>query len=337
MNKFVLDCGKCSAHSYNVATDEYHNITHRDIVDLNIPNIKRGDTIIIEDAHMRSREHNSLAQPFDYLDLVKIYENAKEKKIKILMFPHQSTPTARKIASFDKPELLEKNDTNDVKAIAIFLERRPSAFAALKTFYPLKLEDHYEKSKHKYEDRDRLTQDINIARNQNYGLKDNYSDAITDWIKKNYEKLADNLNDKELCSFIGIEYDKNNKIKRSTAQYKHEKLKHLYGFVCTILMPDGNLRCRSDLNIVPYWKYAKSVYFALTPFHMHGGALASNYKYHKRKSSSDCDISTSLESKYAMKSVEDFELIVEARTRCDKKLRTVWRTIRKMIVEDNIR
>ena len=45
----------------------------------------------------------------------------------------------------------------------------------------------------------------------------------------------------------------------------------------------------------------------------------------------------SLESKKAIKCVEDVYDIREARNESDKKLRTLWRTLRKMIVEDGLR
>lgn len=337
MNQFILDCGKCGSHVYNVSSGDYCQITHMDMVNLNIPNLSDGDTIIVENAHMRSREKNSLAQPFSYDQLRELYDNAVARNIEILLFPEQSTPTARKLAAFKHPELIEKDDENDVKAISFYLKQRPRVLDTLKRFNPIPLDVHYENNKHKFADRIKLTDDVNVARNQKYGIKTEYDDAITKWIKNNYAKLAENLADKSLCEFIGIEYDKKEKFKASTVKYRNEKLKHLYCFICTIMTPKGELRVRSDINLVPYWKYAKEVYFGITPYHRKAGVMSSNYKYHLRKSASSYKKSASLESNRRIEKLEDYELIVQARNESDKKLREIWRVLRKMIVEEGIR
>ena len=103
------------------------------------------------------------------------------------------------------------------------------------------------------------------------------------------------------------------------------------------MTPSGKLRVRSDNGLVPYWKYAKQVYFGITPYHMKAGVTASNYKYHKRKAGSVCKKSMSLESKKAIQCVEDVYDIREARNDADKKLRILWRTIRVMIVDEGRR
>ena len=38
-------------------------------------------------------------------------------QVEIRLFPHKCSPTARKVASFHDPDLLEKNDENDVLRI----------------------------------------------------------------------------------------------------------------------------------------------------------------------------------------------------------------------------
>ena len=68
--------------------------------------------------------------------LKQIEYNTQRKNIQIRLFPQKSTPTARKIASLEHPELLEKTDENDVKAIAYLLEKSPNSFSTLKKFYP---------------------------------------------------------------------------------------------------------------------------------------------------------------------------------------------------------
>jgi len=79
------------------------------------------------------------------------------------------------------------------------------------------------------------------------------------------------------------------------------------------------------------------VYFGISPYHMHAGVTASNYKYWKRKAGSSCKKSMSLESKNSIKNLDDVLEIREAMKDSDRKLRTLWRTARKMIVEDGLR
>jgi len=339
MKLFILDCGRRVAHVFNTKTRKYTQIEHIDVINLNILGLNDGDLIVIEDAHMRPRKSNSVAHPFTYEQLKYIEDNCKKRNIQIKLFPHKCTPTARKIASLKYPELLEKTDENDIRAIAYFLEEFPNSFATLKKFSPITPEEYEEKSKPIFEARNQLNEDINLARNEVYGLEDNgYSDAVTEWIKKYGLILASRLSDYDLCSFVGLDFNKQkNGLKDNVKNYTSDKLKLLYNLVSTILKPNGELRVRPDINLVPHWKYAKNVYFAITPYHMGGGVTASNYKYHKRKASSPCKYSMSLESKNAMTTIEHYREIKKARTESDKKLRTVWRELRQMIVEEGLR
>jgi hypothetical protein len=164
-----------------------------------------------------------------------------------------------------------------------------------------------------------------------------YTDAVTEWIKKYISVLAFRL-DNETREFAGLELNgKGNALKPGLLNYTSDKIKFLYGVVNTILTPSGKVRVRSDNGLPPYWKYAKQVYFGITPYHMHAGVTASNYKYHKRKAGSSCKLSMSLESKNAIKSLDDVYMIKEEMNSSDKKLRTLWREIRKMIIEDGLR
>ena len=124
--------------------------------------------------------------------------------------------------------------------------------------------------------------------------------------------------------------------------YKSDKLKRLYNVVLTILQPDGELRLRSDVKKPAFWKYAKEVYFGITPYHMKAGVTASNYKYHKRKAGNKNKISMSFDEKgnpksNTFRSLEDVRRIRDEMNYSDKQLRTLWRTVRKMIVEDGLR
>lgn len=337
-NFIVCDIGKKITHVYSPRTKNVYKIEHSDFIKLNIPELQSGDSIVIEDAHIRTQEENSLAQAFKLEDLQQLGNCADANGNEILSFPQKVTPKARKVASLENPELLEKTDANDVQAISYYLQNFEGVFATLKPFNPISLEEHENNNSHIYADRDALTDDSNTARNEQYGIKTDYDDYVTRWIKKYVLKLAFNL-DNETREWAGLELNsKGSTLKPGLLNYTSDKLKFIYGVVNTILNPNtGELRLRSDINKPPYWKYAKQVYFGLTPYHMHAGVTASNYKFHKRKAGSPCKKSMSFESKNAVKNLDDVREIREAMKISDKHLRTLWRTIRKMIVEDNLR
>ena len=210
----------------------------------------------------------------------------------------------------------------------------------LKRFNPVRTSEYQEKSESKFFDRTKLNEDINFARNLKYGIKGAYDheDAVTRWIKKNVLLLASEVADEDVLSFFGIEFNNNKSgLKTIVLDYKSDKLKRLYNVVLTILQPDGEFRLRSDVGLPAYWKYAKEVYFGITPYHMNAGVVASNYKWHLRKASSVCKYSLSLESKKGMKLLDHYNQIKEERSRSDKKLRVLWNTVRKMIVKDGVR
>ena len=134
----------------------------------------------------------------------------------------------------------------------------------------------------------------------------------------------------------GLVLNTKNGLKDALVNYTSSKLKFIYQVVVTVLDPDtGEPRLRSDNGKPAFWKYSKHVHFGLTPHHMNAGVTASNYKHWKRRFS--CDKSMSLESKKAIKSLDDIFEIQDGRNICDKKLRTFWREVRKMIVEEGIR
>ena len=338
MKKFIIcDIGKKHVIVFNPETREHHTITTEDFKYLDVPNLCDGMTIVIEDAHLRSQEENSLAQTYRIDELKEFKKKADSRNIEILCFPQKVTPKTRKIASLEFPHLIDKTDYNDTESISYYLEKFPHVFDSLKIFQPCTFAEHEHKTGHIYADRDSLTEDSNEARNNNYGIKTDYEDAIVKFLKRYSLKLATLLPD-DVREFAGLEWNsKKNALKNDPQKYTSDKFKFLYGVVNTIMTPSGELRVRSDNGLPPYWKYAKEVFFGITPYHMKAGVTASNYKYHKRKAGSVCKKSMSLESKKAIQCVEDVYDIREARNESDKKLRTLWRTLRKMIVEDGLR
>lgn len=338
MNKFITcDIGKKHTYVFIPETKKHYQISNEDFIQLNIPQLN-GHDIVIEDAHIRSQENNSLAQSWTIDQLSQLRSVADSKNIEILCFPQKVTPKARKIASIAvRPELLEKDDENDIESIAFYLQEFPGAYDSLKIFNPVEYEVFEKGVSHIYRDRDALTEDSNAARNEKYGIKTDYEDAVTSWIKKYISILAFNLDD-NTREWAGLEMNaKGTALKPGLVNYTSDKLKFIYGVINTILTPAGELRLRSDISKPPHWKYAKQVYFGLTPYHMHAGVTASNYKYHKRKAGSSCKKSMSLESKKAVKTLDDVREIRDAMKESDRYLRTLWRTARKMIVEDGLR
>ena len=339
MNKFITcDIGKKETYVFVPETKHHYVISNEDFIQLNVPELN-GHDIVIEDAHIRAQEDDSLAQSWTIDQLRQLRSVADSKGVEILCFPQKVTPKARKIASIGlREDLLEKTDKNDIESIAFYLQEFPEAYDALKVFDPVEYQTFEKKVSHIYADRDALTEDSNGARNQQYGIKTDHSDAVIEWIKKYLFRLASEL-DPDTREWAGIELNKNNSgLKDGLKKYTSSKLKFIYGVINTLIVPStGEPRVRSDINKVPHWKYAKKVYFGLTPYHMHAGVTASNYKYHKRKAGSSCKKSMSLESKNAVKNLDDVREIREAMKESDRHLRDFWRTARKMIVEDELR
>lgn len=339
MNKFITcDIGKKETYVFVPETKNHYVISNEDFIELNVPELN-GHDIVIEDAHIRAQEDNSLAQSWKIDKLIQLRSCADSMDIEILCFPQKVTPKARKIASIGlREDLFQKSDPNDIESIAFYLQEFPSAYESLKVFDPIEYQTFEKKVSHIYADRNALTEDSNGARNQQYGIKNDYSDAVVEWIKKYLFRLAGEL-DSDTREWAGIELNKNNSgLKDGLKNYTSPRLKFIYGVINTILDPNtGEPRLRSDINKPPYWKYAKKVYFGLTPYHMHAGVTASNYKYHKRKAGSSCKKSMSFESKNVVKNLDDVREIREEMKKSDRNLRDLWRTARKMIVEDGLR
>ena len=339
MNKFIVcDIGKKETYVFVPETNNHYVISNEDFIQLNVPELN-GHDIVIEDAHIRAQEDDSLAQSWTIEQLRYLRTVADSKGVEILCFPQKVTPKARKVASIGlREDLFPKSDPNDIESIAFYLQEFPYAYDALKVFDPVEYKTFEKDVTHIYADRDSLTEDSNGARNKKYGIKTDYTDAVIEWIKKYLFKLASEL-DSDTREWAGIELNKNNSgLKDGLKKYTSSKLKFIYGIINTLIVPStGEPRVRSDINKVPYWKYAKKVYFGLTPYHMHAGVTASNYKYHKRKAGSSCKKSMNLESKNAVKNLDDVREIREAMKESDRHLREFWRTARKMIVEDGLR
>ena len=336
MNIFVADIGQGKAHFYDSGADKFYGkMNDIDLININIPGIKNGDCIVVEDAHLRESHKNTLAQPFSYEQLEQFEKNAAHNGITILVFPQKSTPKARKLSGVDADA---KTDEADTRAIASFLNNDAEAFRCLKEFTPIRLIDYQEKNQHIFEYIQQINEDINPAKSSQYGLgKINYQDEVSIWIKKYavqggmtvdgyVPSICEYLNDEELLEQIGIEFDKKGKLKTI------KKPNRLYTIVNSILRPNGELRLRSDIQKPPYWKFVKEHYFGCKPFHMNQGVAASNYKHWMRPAVSKYNGKLTIGMSY-----DDYFAFKKARTKVDKMTQKIWYALRKMIIEDGLR
>ena len=346
MNIFVADIGSKKAHIYNSDADIFYgNLNDTDLIDINIPEIKRGDYLVIEDAHLRESHKNTLAQAYSYDQLVEFKQNANRKGITILCFPQKSTPKARKLTG-----VLNgcKSDEVDTRAIAGFLNKDTKAFDCLKEFTPTRLTDYQEKNEYIFQYIQQVNEDINPAKSSGYGFeKIDYEDEVSKWIKKYAVKggmtvngyvpsVCEYLNhDEELLGTIGIEFDKKGKLKTI------KKPNRIYTIVNSILRPNGELRLRSDIQKPPYWKFVKANYFGMKPFHMNQGVAASTYKYYMRPAVSEYTNKTKKNSRSSdftdNMTWEEYEQLKKERTKVDKNTQKIWYALRRMIVEDDLR
>ena len=335
MNLFTADVVQGKVHIYDSGNDLFHGkLPEENLINLNIPGLKKGDSLVVECAHLRESHRYTLAQPFNFDQLTQLKENAKEKGITLLLFPQKSTPKTRKLAGLGEND---KTDEADTKAIAQFLLKDRSAFYARKEFFPTRLTDFQEKNDNVFDYIQLCNEDINPAKTSGYGFdkKIPYEDAVSRWIKKYALKLTEYLKgDMELIEAIGLKFDRKNNLKVSVPN-------RIYTIVHSILRPNGELRVRPDLGLVPNWKYIKAHYLGCKPFHMNQGVAASNYKNWMRRAVSDYaypDKSSANATDFQVgMSYEELALLKEARTKVDKMTQKIWYAIRKMIIEDGLR
>ena len=334
MSIFTADVGQGKVHVYDSGSDQFYGkLPQESLINLNIPGLKMGDTLVIECAHLREAHRFTLAQPFDYDQLEELKRIADEKGVTILLFPQKSTPKARKLLGV---EVDAKTDEADTKAIAQFLLRDKSAFYSLKEFFPKKLDSFKDEISSIVEYIQECNADINPAKSSEYGFgKIEYEDEVSKWIKKYALKLVEYLgNDPELIAAIGLGFDKKGKVKVLVPN-------RIYTLVHSILRPNGDLRFRPDVEKVPNWKYIKAHYLGCKPYHMNQGVAASNYKHWMRRAVSEYAYpgkkSANTTDFQVGMSYEELAKLKKARTKVDKMTQKIWYALRKMIVEDGLR
>lgn len=363
-NLFTADVGQGKLHAFDFnANVFYGKLPQKDLIDLNISNIKSGDILVVEDAHLRESHKYTKSQPFTFEDLCKLQENAISFGIKILLFPHKKTPTARKLAGYN-PEYAKKNvlfmreygistDEADVRSIAHLLKRDKNALRTLKVFKPVRLKDYQEKNKHIFKYIQEANDDLNIARTLGYGFDPyyEYDDAVHQFIENHKLELSQRLvgdgifdldsnnefDGEELMEMIGLKYNSNSKGKLKSIQSESR----LYTLVASFLRPDGTLRLREfepehkyhGKALFPNWKFVKANYFGCKPYHMNQGVAASNYKQHMRPG-----VST-FEGKTISVGASDQEYFEfkNQRNLVDKKTHHIWNVLYEMIIVEGLR
>jgi len=334
MNLFTADVGQGKVHVYDSGNDQFHGkLPQENLINLNIPGLKQGDNLIIECAHLREAHRLTLAQPFDYDQLEELKKNANEKGITILLFPQKSTPKARKLAGVEADA---KTDEADTKAIAQFLLKDQSAFHSLKEFFPKRLDSFKDEISSTVEYIKESNADINPAKSSEYGFgKIDYDDAVSKWIKKYALRLVEYLGgDLELITTVGLGFDKKGNVKVLVPN-------RIYTLVHSILRPNGELRVRPDVRLVPNWKYIKAHYLGCKPYHMNQGVAASNYKHWMRRAVSEYAYpgkkSANTTDFQVGMSYEELAKLKKARSKVDKNTQEIWYALRQMIVEDGLR
>ena len=365
MNLFTADIGSGKIHYYDSDRDIFYG--KQDISTLitgDIPGIKRGDVLVIEDAHLRELVEGgkSLAHTYTFTQLEEIHSTAQRVGFTIQLFPHKKTPVVRKLAGYDSKDktnrqfLLEYNmstDEADVRSLAQFLKRDAEAFRCLKIFNPIREKTYHEKKEHIFDYRAESNLDLNLARTRGYGFDDDddYDDAIHQFIENQKYEICNRLtgegifdldgDDKfsgpELIKSIGLTYSA-----KGGGLNKISSESRLYTLVASLLRPDGKIRQRGfppdhkfygKMLPATEWKWVKEHYFGFTPYHMKSGVAASNIKYHMRPAISSFE-GKSLPAGATPEVYNDFKI---GRRRADAVIKTVWHTLRNMIVKDGLR
>ena len=292
MNLFTADVGQGRLHVYDSGNNVfYEKLPMDDLIDLNIPGLQRGDTLVVECAHLREAHEKTMAQAYTFPKLEELKKNADRMGLHIKQFPQKSTPKTRKLYHGVNKETgveicgfeLDKNDSKfkktygmspdeaDTRSIAQFLLNDKNAFGSLKTFIPTKMKEFQGNNQDVFDYVQQANDDINPAKSSGYGLDPNidyYEDEVSKWIKKYtvdggttvygyIPTIVDYLqkeypNDyEELTWVLGLS------VVKKTGKIKIEQANRLYTIVTTILRPNGDLRFRFDrakLNIDDKYK-----------------------------------------------------------------------------------
>jgi len=358
MTLFTADYGGNRFHVFDSDRDAFHpKLRLGEFVNLGVPNLGEGDTLVVECAHLREWHKKTMAQPLKFDELTQFKQNCEENGVEVKLFPQNSTPKARKFSGYDsekdnakfKKKYNMSTDEADTRSMAAFLLNDKNAFDSLKEFFPTKMVEFQEQSDPIFEYIQEANEDINPAKSQGYGFSSKeefkeYEDEVSKWIKDNIDKISDRFNnDPEVENLLGLSRLKPNK-KYPLGRLKVKTPVRIYTLTTTILRPDGTLRYRKDIDEVPYWKYVKAHLLGCKPYHSNQGVIASNYKHwirvavseykHPDKYRHDDDPKKLGPRKSDIQvgmSHEEFANLKVARTKVDKLTQKVWGVLRQMI------
>ena len=295
MNLFTADVGQGKFHVYDSGNNVfYEKLPKDDLIDLNIPGLQRGDTLVVECAHLREAHAKTMAHAYTFPKLGELKKNADRMGLTIKQFPQKSTPKTRKLYQWSKQRNREKRfvdlnlikmipnlkklygmsgDEADTRSIAQFLLNDPNAFGSLKTFIPTKMKEFQENNQDAFDYVQQANDDINPAKSSGYGLDPNidyYEDDVSKWIKKHTvdggtsvfgytPTIVDYLQKEYPEEYEELTWVLGLSVDKKTGEIKIEKegRNRIYTLVTTILRPNGDLRFRFDranLNIDDKYK-----------------------------------------------------------------------------------
>ena len=109
MNLFTADVGQGKFHVYDSGNNVfYEKLPKDDLIDLNIPGLQRGDTLVVECAHLREAHEKTMAHAYTFPKLEELKKNADRMGLHIKQFPQKSTPKTRKLYHGVNPKTKEE-------------------------------------------------------------------------------------------------------------------------------------------------------------------------------------------------------------------------------------
>ena len=354
MTLFTADYGGNRFHVFDSDRDVFHEkLRLGDFINLGVPNLGEGDTLVVECAHLREWHKNTMAQPLTYDELALFKKNCEEYGVEVKLFPQNSSPKARKLAGYESEKDNAKfkrlygisTDEADTRSMASFLLNDDNAFDSLKEFFPTKMVEFQEQSDPIFEYIQEANEDINPAKTQGYGFSTKeefkeYEDEVSKWIAANLDEIVERFdNDPKVMNLLGLKRLKPTK-KNPEGKLKVETPSRIYTLTTTILRPDGNLRYRKDNGKLPFWKYVKAHLLGCKPYHSQQGVISSNYKHWIRPNVSEYQHPDKISGKISKNSsdirvgmsYEENRKLNRARTKVDKLTQKVWYVLREMIV-----
>ena len=354
MALFTADYGGNRFHVFDSDRNVFHEkLRLGNFINLDVPNLGEGDTLVVECAHLREWHKNTMAQPLTYDELTLFKKNCEENGVEVKLFPQNSSPKARKLAGYESEKDNAKfkrlygisTDEADTRSMASFLMNDDNAFDSLKEFFPTRMEDFQVKADPIFEYIQEANEDINPAKTQGYGFSTKeefkeYEDEVSKWITANLDKIIERFdNDPDVMNLLGVERIYCTK-KNPDGRLKVKTPSRIYTLTTTILRPDGTLRYRKDNDKLPFWKYVKANLLGCKPYHSQQGVISSNYKHWIRPNVSEYQHPDKISGKISKNSsdirvgmsYEENRKLNRARTKVDKLTQKVWYVLREMII-----